>query len=150
MKLLKMSNFTFFHNVFYAICILKSFNRSSYISVVVCSFFEFGTVLKWCIREWVNAVFDNILVPSRLQVHLLILFLQFFLPILCAIFFPSHWLLSHITIVETMDNGERGMNPGARTIINPRNEYWPEVRTHELLFSGFPRPRRATWARLAA
>ena len=26
MKLLKMSNFTFFHNVFYAICVLKSFN----------------------------------------------------------------------------------------------------------------------------
>ena len=40
MKLLKMSNFTHFHNVFYAICILKSFN--SYISFVVFSFFEFG------------------------------------------------------------------------------------------------------------
>ena len=26
MKLLKMSNFTFFYNVFYAICILKSLN----------------------------------------------------------------------------------------------------------------------------
>ena len=22
--------------------------------VFVCNFFEFGTVLKWCIREWVN------------------------------------------------------------------------------------------------
>ena len=41
MKLLKMSNFTLFHKVFYAICILKSLN--SYISVVICSFFEFGT-----------------------------------------------------------------------------------------------------------
>ena len=41
-KLLKMSNFTFFHNVFYAICILKRFN--SHISGFVCSFFEFGTV----------------------------------------------------------------------------------------------------------
>ena len=51
-KLLKMSNFTFFHIVFYAICILKSFN--SQISVVVCSFFEFGIVSKCCIREWVN------------------------------------------------------------------------------------------------
>ena len=51
-KLLKMSNFTFFHNVFYAICILKSFN--SHISVVVNSFFEFGTVSKWCNREWVK------------------------------------------------------------------------------------------------
>ena len=50
-----MSNFTFFHNFFYAICILKSSNSHiSHISVVVCSFFEFWTVLKWCIREWVE------------------------------------------------------------------------------------------------
>ena len=47
-----MSNFTFFYNVFYALCILKSLN--SHISVVVCNFFEFGTVPKWCIREWVK------------------------------------------------------------------------------------------------
>ena len=50
MKLLKMSNFTFSHNVFYAIFILKSFNSN--ISFVVCSFFEFGTISKWCIGEW--------------------------------------------------------------------------------------------------
>ena len=49
MKLLKMSNFILFQNVFYAICFLKSFN--SHISFVVCSFFEFGTVSKWCIRN---------------------------------------------------------------------------------------------------
>ena len=47
-----MINFTSFHNVFYAIRILKSFNNL--ISVVVCSFFEFETVSKLCIREWVN------------------------------------------------------------------------------------------------
>ena len=56
-KLLKMRNFTFFHSVFYTICILKSFN--SHISAIglqhmVCSFFEFGTFSKWCIREWVK------------------------------------------------------------------------------------------------
>ena len=56
-KLLKMSNFTFFHNVFYAICILKSFN--SHISVVLCSSFEFRTVSKWCNGEWVNSLPDN-------------------------------------------------------------------------------------------
>ena len=33
--------------------------------------------------------------------------------------------LSHITIVETTDKGERGMNPVTMTIINPRKEYWP-------------------------
>ena len=35
-------------------------------------------------------------------------------------------LLSHITIVEIMDGGERGMNPVAMTIINPRNV--PSIR----------------------
>ena len=37
--------------------------------------------------------------------------------------FPSHWLLSYITIVETMDSSEREVNPVAMTIINPRR-YW--------------------------
>ena len=57
MKLLKICNFTFFHNVFYAICILKSFK--SHISVVVCSFFEFRMVSNWCIKEWVKAPFTT-------------------------------------------------------------------------------------------
>ena len=52
-------------------------------------------------------------------------FLKFFNQLLCTIFFPSHWLFSHITIVETTDSGERGRNPVAMTIINPRKEYWP-------------------------
>ena len=50
--LLKMSNFTFFHNVFYAICILKSFK--SYISLAVCRFFKFEMVSKWWMMEWVK------------------------------------------------------------------------------------------------
>ena len=54
-EIAQMSNFTFFHNVFYEIGILNSFNN--HISVVVCSFFEFGTVSKWCIREWVDILF---------------------------------------------------------------------------------------------
>ena len=41
-----------------------------------------------------------------------------------TVFFPSHWLLSQITIVETTDSGERGMNPVTMTVINPRKEYW--------------------------
>ena len=55
-KLLKMSNFTFFHIVFYAIYILKFCN--SHILVVACSFFALGTVAKWCIREWVMVKSD--------------------------------------------------------------------------------------------
>ena len=37
----------------------------------------------------------------------------------------KHWLLSHITTVETTDSDERGINPVAKTIIYPRKEYWP-------------------------
>ena len=48
-------NVHFFHNFFYAICFLKFLN-TMHISVVVCSFFKFGTVSKWCIREWVKDV----------------------------------------------------------------------------------------------
>ena len=51
-KLLKMSNFPFFHNVFYIICTLKSFH--SHIPVIVSSFFEFVTVSKSCIRKLVE------------------------------------------------------------------------------------------------
>ena len=51
MKLLKTSNFTFYHNVFYAIFISKVFN--SHVSDVV--LFEFGKVSKWYIREWVKS-----------------------------------------------------------------------------------------------
>ena len=34
------------------------------------------------------------------------------------------WLHSHITIVETTDSGERGMNPVAMIIVSPQKEYW--------------------------
>ena len=33
-------------------------------------------------------------------------------------------LLSKITIVDTTDSSERGMNPVAMMIINPPKEYW--------------------------
>ena len=45
--------------------------------------------------------------------------------VFCTIFLPSHWLLSYITNVKTMDCCERGMHHVAMTIINPRREYWP-------------------------
>ena len=51
-------------------------------------------------------------------------YLEFFYPVLPTILFPRHWLLSHITIVETTDSGEKGMNPVAMTIIIPQKEYW--------------------------
>ena len=37
-------------------------------------------------------------------------------------------LLFHKVIVETEDSSDRGMNPVAMTIINPRKEYWPRER----------------------
>ena len=32
--------------------------------------------------------------------------LEFFQPVLCTAFSPSHWLLSHTVIVETIDSDE--------------------------------------------
>ena len=45
----------------------------------------------------------------------------FFFPVLRTILCLSHWLLSHIAIVEIMAREERGMNP----VINPRKPYLP-------------------------
>ena len=63
MKLLKKSNFTFFHSVFYAICLRKSFYV--HISVVICRF-EFGMVSKWrTFREWIKVLlYNDLLKPS--------------------------------------------------------------------------------------
>ena len=60
-------------------------------------------------------------------------FLSSFTQYLAQNIFPSHWLLSYITIVGTMDNGEKGMNPVAMAIINPWSRYiggaWIEPAT---------------------
>ena len=77
-----------------------------------------------------NAVFRQYLSYITAAVHLSMLF-QFFQPVLCTIFFPSHWLLPHLTNVETTDSSERGMNPVAMTIINPRKEYWPSQGSNQ-------------------
>ena len=81
-----------------------------------------------------NAVFNSISVISRRPVHLSILsgiFFFFFYLLLRTIFCPSHWLLSHITNVETIDSGERGMNPVAVAIVNPRKECWPSRESNQ-------------------
>ena len=62
-EIAQMSNLTFSFNVFYGICILKSFD--SHIPVVVCSSFEFGTVSKCCIREWIN----RIILSTQINTH---------------------------------------------------------------------------------
>ena len=71
-----------------------------------------------------NDVFDKISVISRRPAHLSMLswisFNQYSAQ--CSLQASK---LSHITIVETTDSAERGMNPVAMTIINPRREYWP-------------------------
>ena len=42
-------------------------------------------------------------------------FLECFLPVLCMVFIANHWLLSNITVVETMDNIARDINTVAMT-----------------------------------
>ena len=60
-------------------------------------------------------------------------FLEFFLPIFRTIYFPSHWQLSHITIVKTMDSGKSELNSVALTIISSRKEYWPSRWSNQRL-----------------
>ena len=50
-------------------------------------------------------------------------FPEFSKPVLRTMFFPSHWLLSNINIVEKVDSSERGINPITMTIINRWTEY---------------------------
>ena len=38
---------------------------------------------------------------------------------------------SYITIFETTDSGERGMNPVAMIIITPQKEYWPSCGSNQ-------------------
>ena len=65
-----------------------------------------------------NAVFNNISVISRRPMHLSMLSLSSLNQYSSQYSFP-------ITIVETTDSDERGMNPVAMTIISPRKEYSP-------------------------
>ena len=54
-----------------------------------------------------------------------------------------------MTIVETTDSGERGMNLVAMTIINPGKEYWPSRESNsDLLFSSLQSYRLRYGARL--
>ena len=76
-----------------------------------------------------NAVFYRITLTSRRPVHLSMLSWSSFN--LYSILYNR--LLSHIIIVETMDSGERGMNPVAMTIINLRKEYWPSRGSNQRL-----------------
>ena len=67
----------------------------------------------------------------------ILMFLEFLLPVFRAIFFPSHWLFSHMINVETMVSSGRGMNPVAVTIIKKKRPSQGMVvrdRTLDLLF----------------
>ena len=51
--------------------------------------------------------------------------------VLCTIFFPSHWLLTHFTTVQTMGSSEKGVTSVAIIIINPQKEYWPSQGSNQ-------------------
>ena len=71
-----------------------------------------------------NAVFQQYFIYIAAARALIHAFQEFFTPLLRTMFFPSHWLLSNITIVETTLSGEGRRYPVAITIINPRKKYW--------------------------
>ena len=77
--------------------------------------------------------FNNISVISLKPVHLSMLYWSYLTSTKKTKFFPSHWLLSQITNIETMDSCERGINPVAMSIINPPEEYWPSQKCFQML-----------------
>ena len=71
-EIAQSEKFHIFPQSFCAVCILKPFN--SHISVVVCSFFDFGTVSKWCIRNGLrSSTCSQMLALSRDALFCLIL-----------------------------------------------------------------------------
>ena len=82
-------------------------------------------MIKWCLTTPFSIVFrlhhgDQCTYPCFHGFHLTSS------PHNSTIFFPSHWLLSHITIVETTDSGEKGMNPVAMIILSLRKRIMAE------------------------
>ena len=88
-----------------------------------CILMENIVLIVWCLMPF--STYFSCTEEASAPIHA---FLEFSWPVLCSIFFPNHWLLSHINIVKTMDSRERGMNPVAMTIINPWKDYWPSRR----------------------
>ena len=72
-----------------------------------------------------NAVFNSISVISLRPVRLSMLFRSSFNQYSAQYSFQATGCFFHITIVETVDTGEKGISPVAMTITNPRKEYWP-------------------------
>ena len=64
-------------------------------------------------------------------------FLEFFLP-----HYIFQRLLSHMNLAETMDSGEKGMNPFTITTINPQKE-WDQTSNHP--FSAHYRLSYGAW-----
>ena len=77
----------------------------------------------WCLC-WSRHYFSYIAVTSA-PIHASP---KFFKLMLCKIFLPNYWLLSHITNVETMDSHERRISHVAMTKVNPWKECWPSCR----------------------
>ena len=69
-----------------------------------------------------NAVFNIISIISLWTLHLPILSWRLILPVRSTILFPKQWLLFHIIIVETINSGERGMDPCPITVMSSRVE----------------------------
>ena len=92
---------------------------------------------KWKI-DWLNSVQRRFLTVFQLYHGGQFTYPSFHEALLTSsllriIFFPSHRLLSHVNIVETIDSGRSGMNLVVMTIINPRNKYLPTWGSNQRL-----------------
>ena len=135
-EIAQMSNFTFFLNVFHAICILKSFD--SHITVVICSFFEFWTVSKWFIREWVNLplIVWRIFQPFKQQINVWCLTLfstSFHLYLISQCTYPSFSAVlltstRHIILFKALAAFQH-YHRRTMEAMTERNESWDRILT---------------------
>ena len=79
--------------------------------------FKYGSVIDYMVF---NPISISISVISLRPVHSPMLFRSSFNQYSAKYSFQGTALLSHITVIKTMDRGERGTNPVAKTIINPQ------------------------------
>ena len=95
-KLLITSNFSFSHSVFKRLVLQTLKNKGLFEKGLLLFFNIIPVITQWPV-----------------QLHVSMLTWRSLLPVLHTIFFSNFWLFSHITIVGTLDSGEKEIIPVA-------------------------------------
>ena len=119
--MLVASIFSFSHNVFYLFYFYLSRDNFLYLINIKYATYSFLQRNKSTILHFISRLFQ-FHHCSQCTHHA---FFKFLLSAKCTIFFPSHWLLSHVKMTETKVSSKIGMNLLKMTIINPERKFGP-------------------------